>query len=220
MLLRGIGKSLPNLTDLKADAPFDKVPSKHDVSIYSEVIPRYPTRHTKATIKLREHEEADFWHAIETAKDILNNWREPNIFEHSSQLQLENLEMVKECINSLEKTYKNLRSVCQVVPPNIRQTADRYICRLRELEHGFVNQRDLHTSQHSDSYKTSSSSKIAQLNAQAASLRAEIQARKLEETKRLELAYMEAEEKTRRAKFEAELKRKEEELQHKKWRLN
>ena len=55
-------------------------------------------------------------------------------------------------------------------------------------------------------------SKRALLTAQTASLRVEIEARRLEGSRRIEMAHLEAEETARRAKYEADLETKREEL--------
>ena len=206
MSLNGLGRSLPNLSDLRVDDP-DDMASKQDVTARSEVQAglRRSHRLARPTWKLREKMETEFWKSVDDAKTILQRIDTTPGSRHNPKI----IEEVEKCAKMLTRQYEELRTVVQFVPDDIRQTADRYLQLLRQL-----NPQDFAedtSSRHSGSRSSTSSKKI-QLAAQAASLRAEIEARKLEEAKIIELARMEADEKARRARYEADIKKREEEL--------
>ena len=177
------GQSLPNLYHIEKNSEEEMHKIKCSSQKSDVLKERRPQRVVRKTWKDKEELEYNFWLSVATAKTIIKGSKDAPVQHY--------VEAAQKCASDIERCYEEIRSS---LPADIRQAGDRYIYRLKHFKadedaHS-QNSRSSKSTEHESSVKSShrsnyskSSSRKAELAAQLASMRAGIEARKLETPK-------------------------------------
>jgi hypothetical protein len=169
---------------------------------------RRSERQPKPSLKVRENCEAQFWEFIGTLSSGIEFSVERLQTEPSISVKMELERSLLKARDNLRHYYESLRQVFREgVPDAARIASDRCHEQLARLFERVKVDTTTHSSSstHRSSTRTSStrSSKKTILEAKAAALQVEFDAKHIETQQKLELASLQAREKARQAEFEA-----------------
>ncbi len=173
-------------------------------------------RERKASQRLKDSHETDFWEAVETCNHCIGETQNNLTTETPNEMKSKLTSRLRGVVENLTRAFDTFRrSTQETINKDIGQAYDRCHEDARKLLHRLEPKPEVLNDGSRHSASTTSSKRVL-LAAKAASLQAELEAKELEVRKKAELAELEERERVRQAAVQAEIEQKREELEKQK----